>query len=104
MIQHHDIVHEVLWETDAQIEKWGVQDHPMGTKASAFNKRNADEARKRTDEAAKAGTVTYADIVREEYYEMIAENPGEEMEKEAIQTAACLVTMVAASRRARGAV
>ena len=100
-IQHDRICREVFQETNAQLVKWDVQDHPMGTGGKGF-RIAADEARRQTDQAAERGAVTYFDILREEYYEAAAEESGEALENELIQVAAVAVSMVAASRRSRG--
>lgn len=116
LLQHHDIVHEVLFETDKQIEKWGVQDHPMGTGPEQRLLRHTDINldlrtgselerifRNKTDRLFKEGTGTYWDILLEEVFESGSEDDPEKLEVELIQVAAVAVSMIAASRRARGA-
>lgn len=97
--QHDKITGEVFAETINQLRQWDIQDHPMGTSTAFAVQR--DLVRQRTDNHAKEGRLTWADILDEEYYETLAEIDPVAMEEEAIQTAAVLVSMVAASRRAR---
>lgn len=99
--QHFDIVHDVLFETMEQLAKWDVQNHPMGT-AEIF-KDKADEARRACERAFESGHGTWAHILDEEYWEAMAEVDPERMEEELKQVAAVAVSMIASSRRARGA-
>lgn len=113
--QHYHISREVFRETDQQLVKWGVQDHPMGTGPTLtfthlpvgshyLHAVDFEEwARDRTDDSAKRGDVTYEKILTEEFAEAIAEDDPVKLEAELIQVAAVAVSMIAASRRARGA-
>lgn len=114
--EHQRITKEVFRETDAQLTKWGVQDHPMGTGPNTvpfartgfnldlrYGKHLADRFRDACEQAFKEGRGTYWDILLEEVGEAVAEEPGPALEKELIQVAAVAVSMVAASRRARNA-
>jgi len=102
-VQHFYLSQRVHDETRAQLDKWDIQNHPMGTYNTGETKARADQARALTDQRAKDGTLTYRDILEEEFFEALAEEgPSEELEDELIQTAAVAVSMAAASRRARG--
>ena len=113
--QHYAAVMEVLAETERQVEKWGVQDHPVlpgvrplfNTDVNLdlrFGEELAYIFRNKTEVKAKEGTLTYWDILWEEIFEATAETIDQKkLEAELIQSAAVIVSMVAASRRARGA-
>lgn len=114
--QHYGIAMEVFHETDVQLVKWDVQDHPMGTGPKVrvlggtevnLDLRYASELsrifRQKTEDNAEDGSITYWDILAEEFFEAGAEDDPEALEKELIQVAAVAVSMVAASRRQRGA-
>ena len=98
---------EVLHERRAQ-DKWGEQNHPDGTGADVrepvqgypfTNGMLADAARLYTDQAAEYGRLTYADILREEFREALAEaNPGR-LRAELVQVAAVAVAWVEAIDR-----
>jgi hypothetical protein len=113
-IQHEKVCREVFHETDAQLKKWGVQDHPVLPAVRPLfptevnlDLRTGEELatlfRNKTEERAKDGSLTYWDILFEEVFEATAETIDlEKLETELIQSAAVIVSMVAASRRARG--
>lgn len=121
-IQHRLITNEVFHETDAQLTKWGVQDHPMGTGEDRRLLRHTDPNldlrigrelehifRNKTDKVFKQEAPfyteqgTYWDVLLEEVFEAGAESDPVKMEEELVQVAAVAVSMIAASRRARGA-
>ena len=99
--QNQLITREVFHETNAQLTQWGVQNHPTG--AAPVFKELADQARSACQAAADAGSLTWAHILEEEYWEAMAEEDPEAFEMEMIQVAAVAVSAVASSRRARGA-
>ena len=99
--QHHRLVGWVYAETNQQLRTWNVQNHPMGT--STVYKREADNARRNCEDAFAQGDGTWKHILEEEFWEAMAEEDPEALEKELIQVAAVAVSMAAASRRARGA-
>jgi len=89
---------EVARERARQDVKWGEQNHPDGTGPDVTplsivgNGNVAAEiarfATRETDDHAEAGTVTWLDILREEYHEAIAESDPEKLHRELIQVAA----------------
>lgn len=113
---HYIASHEMYQETNAQLTKWGVQNHPMGTgperRVLAHTDVNLDLRtalelehifREKTERAARDGTITYWDILLEEIFEAAAASSPLELEEELVQAGAVIASMIAASRRARGA-
>jgi alpha-D-ribose 1-methylphosphonate 5-triphosphate synthase subunit PhnH len=104
---------EVLRERDRQDAKWGEQNHPDGTGVHvlAFDDFGhatlvemtgpwiAEVAKVNTDEAAKAGTVTWGHILFEEVTEAFAEDDPEKLRTELIQVAAVAQQWVGAIDR-----
>lgn len=121
--QQHDLItREVFHETNAQLTKWGVQDHPMGTgpdrRLLRYTDVNLDLRtgkelehifRDKTEKVFKQESPfysevgTYWDILLEEVFEAGAEKDPVKMEEELVQVAAVAVSMIATSRRARKA-
>lgn len=87
------VVGEVIAERIRQDEKWGVQNHPDGTGYIGFESC-ARSAKARTDDAAKNGTITYAHILEEEFWEALAETDRAKLRDELIQVAAVAVAWV----------
>jgi hypothetical protein len=89
---------DVIVERRRQDRKWGEQNHPDGTGpdslplAFVHDPSSALElarlATQATDVRAVAGTVTWRDILREEYHEALAESDPEKLYRELIQVAA----------------
>lgn len=79
---------DVADERRAQDEKWGEQNHLDGTGTEPDDKAKADQARAITNRRAKAGTLTWRDIAREEVYEAFAEVDEVKLRAELIQAAA----------------
>lgn len=76
----------VAREMDKQDMRWGEQTHPDGTDASF--KGLADAARAETEEAARTGRLTWADILKEEFFEVLAETDPQRLAEELTQVAA----------------
>lgn len=91
--EHYDIAGEVYLETNRQLEKWNVQHHPDGTFLPG-DVQTADVLRRRCDQKAKAGRVTWRDILDEEVAEAYAEHDPEKLATELIQVAAVAVSWV----------
>lgn len=96
-----EILAEVDDERARQIEKWGDQSHlpdgtgqPMAATIALYAKEACDQA---TDE----GSLTWADILEEEAWEVFAEAAPEALERELIQVAAVAVAWVEALRGRR---
>jgi hypothetical protein len=83
---------DVADERGRQLAKWGVQSLPEGT-GGAW-KPAADEARRITDERAKAGVVTWLDVLLEEVFEAAAEDNVIRLREELVQVAAVAVSWV----------
>jgi hypothetical protein len=107
-----DVLNEVDQELWAQDEKWGEQNHPNGTgshttpvaeivrgKGNAIVNKHyafglALQAKSATDEHAKAGTLSYADILVEEIFEALAEEDPAKLRTELVQCAAVAVAWI----------
>jgi hypothetical protein len=90
----YSVLDDVAAERKNQVEElWGVQHHPDGTNPIAY-KPLADQARERTDLAAKVDQLTWLDIAKEEMFEAFAEREWPKLRKELIQTAAVIVAWV----------
>lgn len=99
---------DVTTERARQDAKWGEQNHPDGTGERSIPlgrivyhgpavPENGDKhyafglalmAKQATDQAARAGTVTWADILLEEVFEALAEGDTARLRTELIQVAA----------------
>ena len=89
---------EVVAERIAQHKKWGVQNHPDGT-GSDTQKAAADRARMTCEHNNRTGQVTWADILREEFHEALAESDPVLLRAELIQVAAVAAAWVEAIDR-----
>jgi hypothetical protein len=89
---------EVLAERRKQDEKWGEQNHPDGTGGVRFQQL-ANYARTRCQEAAISDEVTWENILSEEFFEALAEDDEDALQRELIQSAAVIVAWVGAIRR-----
>ena len=98
----HRILKEVEFERMEQHMKWGQQDHPNIT---GFYDREvmqavAEAAKQQTDEAARAGRLSYKHILEEEFCEAMAELDNTELLRiELLQLAAVAVAWVEAIDR-----
>jgi hypothetical protein len=99
---------DVADERDRQDAKWGEQNHPDGTGEHSIPLRriifhgpavseNGDAhyafglalmAKQATDQAARAGAVTWSDILLEEVFEALAEDDPVRLRAELVQVAA----------------
>jgi hypothetical protein len=93
------VLGEVLQERIDQAAKWGEQNHPDGT--GGLYEAAAETARARCDAHARAGSVTWAHIFREEAYEALAESDEARLREELVQVAAVAVAWVEAIDRRR---
>lgn len=92
------ILDEVHAERRSQHAKWGFQDHPDGT-ATPGTREQVAYAQRRCDRNARSGSVTWADIMREEHCEAMAESNSASLRAELIQVAAVAVAWVEAIDR-----
>lgn len=85
-----------------QNEKWGEQNHPDGT-GKAMSAYMAQLAKFDCDTAARKGTVSWEDILREEAAEVFAETDTERIKAELVEVAAvCQQWFEAIERRNKG--
>lgn len=88
-----DFAEAVDEERQRQLHTWGDQRHPMGTSGHNF-KREADAARRACQAAARNDTVTWFHIMREEFWEAMAETDPAKLQNELIQLAAVCQAMI----------
>jgi len=93
------VLGEVADERVRQHHKWQEQDHPNGTDDRDQNVHNANTAKWLTDAHAKAGTLTWRDILDEEVQEAFAEHDPPRLRAELIQVAAVASAWVEAIDR-----
>lgn len=98
-MRKHLVLSEIGHERHRQDRKWGEQNHPDGT--SVILLPTANLSRTRADEAAKAGCLTWAHILTEEFYEAMAEEDQGKLRTELIQVAAVATAWVEAIDRRR---
>jgi hypothetical protein len=106
-------INDVLAERDKQDIKWGEQNHPNGTGPTRMLlgtrdlnvictfKDMADTLRDWTDDRAKVGILSFADILLEEVFEALAEEDPAMLREELVQVAAVAVQWVEAIDRAQ---
>lgn len=93
--RYADIWTEVFDQLERQVRKWGIQDHPDGTMASAFSLAGAEQAKETCEWMRENGDLAWIHILDEEVLEAFAENPGtEELRNELIQVAAVAVAWI----------
>lgn len=93
------ILAEIDDERARQDEKWGDQSHlPDGT-GQPVAATIALYAKEACDQATEEGTLTWADILEEEAWEVFAEEDETNLERELIQVAAVAVAWVEALRK-----
>ncbi|MEV0628902.1 hypothetical protein [Nonomuraea wenchangensis] len=89
---------DVVAERAAQDARFGMQELPDGTGGAGAADRSA-EARDETDEADRAGTLTWRHILAEEVLEAFAETDPGRLRAELVQVAAVAVKWVQALDR-----
>lgn len=94
------VLADIAMERAAQEERWGEQNYPDGTQPWYTPK--AGYARQDADTAAKAGTLTWALILREEFYEAMAESDPVKLREELVQVAAVATAWIEAIDRRAG--
>lgn len=86
---------EIDCERRRQDAKWGEQNHPMNTDTHHWIYVSlAKDAKKSCEVAAKEGSLTWFDILFEEFCEVFAERSLEKQREELIQVAAVAVQMI----------
>lgn len=95
------VLDDVRGERARQRAKWGddtANDHPDGTDRFG-DKLQAESAKRTTDAHAKAGAVTWRDILHEEVREAFAESDSLLLRAELVQVAAVAVKWIEAIDR-----
>lgn len=92
------VLSHVRDERESQDAKWGEQNHPDGTGSIQY-RVIADQARAKCNARAKAGALTWRDILQEEVAEAFAEEHEDKLREELIQVAAVAVAWVEAIDR-----
>lgn len=95
------ILAEVLAERERQDARFGEQNHPDGT-GSERDAFRAHLARGMYTLKARRGRLTWADVLREEFYEAVSETDPTRLRAELIQVAAVSVAWIAAIDRRMG--
>lgn len=98
------ILQEVLAERRRQHEKWGKQDFPDGTKTTESNQQYLSALKEKNDEAATKGSLSFAEILREEFVEAVTEENPDNLRKELVQVAAVCVQWIQAIDERKGKV
>jgi hypothetical protein len=89
------IFNEVHAERERQDEKWGEQNHPIRRYSeAAFFRYEHDVAKKCCDNRASEGSLSWYDILREEFWEVFAEFEPEKQRAELVQVAAVAISMI----------
>ena len=81
---HQPALGSTMSEMDRQDAKWGPQTHPDGTGIRGDAPR-AHKAKQVTDDAARAGTLTWRQILDEEIFEAYAETDPQKLYDELTQ-------------------
>lgn len=101
IVSQPTVLDEIVAERARQDIKWGEQNHPDGTSWDHYVFQR-DVAQLETDEAAKAGEVTWTHILVEEVLEALAEDDSEKLRVELVQVAAIAVQWIEAIDRRAG--
>lgn len=88
-----NVLSDVEAERVRQDNKWGIQNHPDGT-GRAYDRARALIEQESCEFAAKAGNLTWRDILNEEVWEAYAETVPELLRAELIQVASVCVAWV----------
>jgi hypothetical protein len=85
---------EVAQERLRQVDKWGHQDHPDGTRPTIPSLNAAEHAKQACDYAFRHGIGTWRHILEEEVAEAFAESDPAKLRAELIQVAAVAAAWV----------
>lgn len=100
MSKTKNVLKEVLAERSRQDGMWGEQNHPNGTGGST-SKILARAYRQLCQDNFDKGLGTWTDILKEEFYEALAENDPIKLRTELLQVAAVCCSWVEAIDRAK---
>ncbi len=87
------VVDDVWNERARQLDKWGVQERPTGVNAREY-KPLEDMARARYEQNLANGSLTWADILKEEFYEALAEEDVAKQRVELVQVMAVAASWI----------
>ena len=87
-----DVLADVLDELARAEWKFPDQHLPDGT--NEFHSVLAEEAKRKTDDAARNGQLMWSDILREEFFEAMAETEWAKLRPELVQVAAMAVRWI----------
>lgn len=92
------VAREVIQERVRQDARWGEQNHPDGTGVPSMQAA-AERSRLVCDLNFRRGKGSWADILREEFHEALAESDPARLREELLQVAAVAVAWVEAIDR-----
>lgn len=87
------LLQEMLAERDRQAGRFPAQRLPLGTGREHWH-RLATHMKDAIRRSVEDGTLTWADVLREEMYEVLAETDPQRIRKELIQLAAVALRVV----------
>lgn len=93
----NDIYLEIAMERQRQDAKWGEQNWPIRHEEAALTRYYKDAAqlsKDLCDKMASLGTLTWRDILKEEFDEVFAEEDATAQRAELVQVAAVAVAMI----------
>ena len=89
-----NVVNDVLFEQIRARAKHGVQELPDGISPDRYTNELEEIAKHQTDSRARRGVLTWADVAREEWHELLNAKGAADRRMEAIQLAQVLVSWV----------
>jgi len=97
------VLEDIKKEVDRQEAKWGEQNHPDGTSKEKFAWM-MDLAKMNCNMLHQKGTLSWAAVLFEEFYEALAEEKNSELRLELVQVAAVAASWIKAIDRRERAV
>lgn len=97
ILNPNDIYLEIAMERQRQDAKWGEQNWPIRNEEAALTRYYKDAAqlsKDLCDKMASLGTLTWRDILKEEFDEVFAEEDATAQRAELVQVAAVAVAMI----------
>ena len=88
------VLNDVMMEQIRAHAKHGVQVLPDGIAPDRYTAELENVARKTTDDRARAGRLTWVDVAREEWYELLNAETPEHRREEAVQLTQVLVSWI----------
>lgn len=87
-----NVINDVLFEQIRARAKHGVQNLPDGINPDRYTNELEEYAKKRTDDRARTGHLTWVDVAREEWHELLNAETPEQRRTEAVQLTQVLVS------------